>query len=120
MGRLRVGRVGSGLGDEVVAVVIEGEPPEVEIQCHGGSAAVALVVEALEAEAGRGPIGSSLGSGMRAARRSEPRPRSPWPRPRRPKVAAILLDQAEGALDGELRRVARSGAELGRSPVWMP
>ena len=46
--RLRLGRIGRGLGDEVVAVVIEEDPPVVEIQCHGGSAAVGLVVEALE------------------------------------------------------------------------
>ena len=45
-GRLRLGRIGRGLGDEVVAVVIEEDPPVVEIQCHGGSAAVGLVVEA--------------------------------------------------------------------------
>ena len=48
-GRLRVGRIGSGLGDEVVAVVVGGDPPEVEIQCHGGPAPVTLVVEALKA-----------------------------------------------------------------------
>src|SRR5206468_2415111 len=48
-GRLRVGRIGAGLGDELVAVVIGGDPPEVEVQCHGGPAPVALVVEALVA-----------------------------------------------------------------------
>src|SRR4051812_29498599 len=50
-GRLRLGRMGRGLGDEVVAVVVEGQPPEVEIHCHGGAAPLALVVEALS-EAG--------------------------------------------------------------------
>ena len=48
-GQLRLGRIGHGLGDEVVAVVLEGDPPAVEVQCHGGAAAVALVVEALQA-----------------------------------------------------------------------
>src|SRR3954452_5804472 len=50
-GRLRLGRMGAGLGDEVVAVVIaeapaQGESPEVEVEihCHGGPAAVVLVV----------------------------------------------------------------------------
>ena len=43
---LRVGRMGSGLGDEVVAVW-RGERPFVEIQCHGGPAAVSLVSQAL-------------------------------------------------------------------------
>ena len=45
--RPRLGRIGAGIGDEVVAVVLDGEPPEIEIQCHGGPAAVDLVVEAL-------------------------------------------------------------------------
>src|SRR5689334_9281596 len=44
--RPRLGRIGAGLGDEVMAIVLDGDPPEVEIQCHGGPAAVDLVVEA--------------------------------------------------------------------------
>src|SRR4051812_44488990 len=47
-GRLRLGRIGAGVGDEVVAVVLGGEPAEVEIQCHGGPAPVELVMTALE------------------------------------------------------------------------
>src|SRR4051812_36887822 len=47
--RLRLGRVGQGLGDEVVVVVREGTPAEVEVHCHGGSAALVLVAEALVA-----------------------------------------------------------------------
>ena len=35
---LRLGRIGQGPGDEVVAVVLEAELPAVEIQCHGGAA----------------------------------------------------------------------------------
>jgi tRNA modification GTPase len=115
VGRLRVGRVGSGLGDEVVAVVIDGESPEVEFQCHGGSAAVALVVEALVAGGGkvrppRSWARHSSGSAIRAeaafALASAPTVR----------VAEILLDQTEGALDDELRRVleAESGSALSR------
>ena len=46
-GVLRLGRIGHGLGDEVVVVVLEEEPPAVEVQCHGGEAAVSLVVETL-------------------------------------------------------------------------
>ena len=46
-GRPRVGRVGEGLGDEVVAVVLDGDEPEVEIHCHGGAAATELVLDAL-------------------------------------------------------------------------
>ena len=103
-GRLRVGRVGEGMGDEVVAVVVEGNPPEVEIQCHGGSAAVALVVEALRdggarTRSPRAWAWHSNGSRIRAeaavALASSPTAR----------VAEILLDQAQGALDEELRGV---------------
>lgn len=98
-GRPRVGRVGAGLGDEVVAVVLG--PDEVEVQCHGGSAAVALVVGAL------------------VDRGATPRPPLAWARHAHPspfraraaiaagaaatvRAAEILLDQADGALDREL------------------
>ncbi len=48
-GRLRVGRMGAGLGDEVVVAVLnETEVPAVEIQCHGGVAAVESVLQSLE------------------------------------------------------------------------
>ena len=47
--------MGRGLGDEVVAVVLAEEPPAVEIQCHGGAAALELVVEALRS-AGATPV----------------------------------------------------------------
>ncbi len=49
-GRPRVGRVGRGIGDEVVALILDepGQTLEVEIQCHGGPAAVGLVIDSLE------------------------------------------------------------------------
>jgi tRNA modification GTPase len=47
-GRLLLGRMGAGLGDEAVAVVLETAIPAVEIQCHGGTAAVGMVLESLE------------------------------------------------------------------------
>ena len=47
-GRLVLGRMGTGLGDEVVAVVLDSAIPAVEIQCHGGPAAVAMVLDSLE------------------------------------------------------------------------
>src|SRR6516165_5333180 len=52
-GRLRVGRAGLGQGDEVVAVRLDTAIPTVEIQCHGGAAAVASVVAALQAAGAR-------------------------------------------------------------------
>jgi tRNA modification GTPase len=115
LGRLRVGRVGSGLGDEVVAVVVSGDSPEVEIQCHGGSAAVALVVEALVAEGtivrsprawARHSNGSTIRAEAALALASAPTAR----------VAEILLDQTEGALDEEIGLVieAEPGLALSR------
>jgi tRNA modification GTPase len=97
-GRLRLGRIGAGVGDEVVAVVVAGPPPEVEIQCHGGSAAVALVVEAIGGQVrsarvwARNSAGSSLRAEAQVALATAPTAR----------VASIWLDQAEGALDDDL------------------
>jgi len=103
-GRLRLGRIGRGLGDEVVAVVIAEDPPVVEIQCHGGSAAVDLVVEAL-ADAGAQLAEPALWaeqtgeSSIRAAALLD-LTQAPTVR-----TAEILLEQAQGALDCELARL---------------
>ena len=92
----------------MVAVVVDGEPLEVEIQCHGGSAAVALVLEGLRAAGAKvGSMaswaGHSSGSRLRAeasiALASSPTAR----------VVEILLDQAEGAFEAELRQVLAVG-----------
>ena len=95
-GRPRLGRVGSGLGDEVVAVVLEGDAPEVEIHCHGGPAAVGLVVEALVAAGAekRQPV-----TWVRHASRSAVAAEAEVDLSRAPTVrsAEILLDQAQGA-----------------------
>ena len=65
-GRLRFGRMGAGLGDEVVAFVTVDDLPEVEIQCHGGTAAVALVLDALRDEGIRiVPAGEWVGRNAR-------------------------------------------------------
>jgi tRNA modification GTPase len=103
-GRLRFGRVGAGMGDEVVAVVREGEPPEVEIHCHGGSAAVALVVEALVAEGG---TRRSVEAWSRHSARSTIEAHAILDLARAPtlRAAEILLAQAQGALREELLRV---------------
>ncbi len=103
-GRPRVGRIGSGLGDEVVAVVLGGDPPEVEVQCHGGPGPVALVVEALVAAGAtlrpprawaRHASGSKLRSDAALALAAASTLRA----------AAILLDQAGGALEADLRAI---------------
>jgi len=103
-GRLRLGRIGRGAGDEVVAVVIEEDPPAVEIQCHGGSAALGLVVEALR-EAGAELAEPALwaehtGESSIMAAALLDLTRAPTLR-----TAEILLEQAQGALDRELTRL---------------
>jgi tRNA modification GTPase len=115
-GRLRVGRIGAGLGDEVVAVVIDGSAPEVEVQCHGGQAAISLVVEALTEGGARvrsqrswanHASGSKLRGEAMVALASAPTSR----------VAEILLDQVEGAFDIELRRVLDSNVPSALSRI---
>jgi tRNA modification GTPase len=103
-GQLRLGRIGRGFGDEVVAVVTADNPPCVEIQCHGGSAALSLVVdELLEREARLVETDvwakHAGGSPIQAAAILE-MTRAPTLR-----TAEILLEQTQGALDLELGRL---------------
>jgi len=102
--RPRFGRVGAGLGDEVVAVVLEGESPEVEVQCHGGSAAVEMVVEALAGAGARRVEPSAFAAHMAAS----PIQAAAWDELAKvatTRAAEILLEQAQGALDRELDRL---------------
>ncbi len=103
-GRPRVGRIGVGLGDEVVAVVVEGDPPEVEIHCHGGPAPVALVVEALVAAGAERlqPV-----AWIRHVARSRIAAEAEVDLARAPTVrsAEVLLDQSQGALEADARRL---------------
>jgi tRNA modification GTPase len=109
-GRLRLGRIGSGLGDEVVAVVLAPGPgtdataTEVEIQCHGGAAAVGLVVEALVRQGAerRQPVAWVRQSARRAieAEAQVDLARAPTLR-----AAEIFLEQAQGALTVAVRRL---------------
>ncbi len=106
VGRLRVGRVGAGLGDEVVAVIVDAgsDSPEVEIQCHGGPSAIGLVVEALvasgaKARSPRAWLKHSNGSSINTEAELA------LARASTAKVAEVLLDQVNGALDDELRRI---------------
>ena len=105
--RLRLGRIGHGLGDEVVTAVLDGDTPAVEIQCHGGTAAVALVIAAVE-EAGAeradmAQLAQHVSRERLAANALIDLARAPTLR-----TAEILLDQAQGALRDELVRLGRS------------
>jgi len=109
----RLGRVGQGLGDEVVAVVLksENEPPgnkdqRVEFQCHGGVAACELVLEALEREGATRSSSRLWGDFLR----QNPSRRVAWdelPHAPTARVAEILLDQAEGAFDRQIEQAIR-------------
>ena len=100
-GRLRLGRIGRGLGDEVVAVVLELDPPAVEIQCHGGPAAQGMVLEALQAVgAGAAPADQWAEHAMPTRIRAQAL--VDLGRTSTLRTAEILLDQAWGALDREL------------------
>ncbi len=96
-GRLRYGRAGPGRGDEVVAVLLEGPRPLAEIHGHGGTAAIASVVQALQ-EAGavladdEEEVLETPGDRIRA-QAMEDLASAPTLR-----AAEILLDQGRGAL----------------------
>ena len=126
-GKPRFGRVGTPPGDEVVAVVTSDLSPEVEIHCHGGPAAVELVVSALVATGAewRGPA-AWVRQNARSTIEAEARvdlARAPTLR-----TAEILLEQAQGALAREFDRVAAhdtsatptaAGALLARAAIGL-
>ncbi len=106
-GRLRVGRMGAGLGDEVVVAVLKTEVPAVEIQCHGGVAAALSVLDSLEhAGVRRGrrweiPGFDYPGNDGLSAAALEDLAHAPTVR-----TAEILLDQLHGALRDEIAGIA--------------
>jgi tRNA modification GTPase len=104
-GRLRYGRAGPGRGDEVVAVVLEGPQPVAEIHGHGGTAAIASVVRALQ-DAGavveddeEGDVLDAQGDRIRTRAMAD-LASAPTLR-----VAEILLDQARGTLSEAIARL---------------
>lgn len=105
-GRLRLGRAGLGIGDEVVAVRLEATVPTIEIQCHGGPAAVEAVVGALKQA---GAIEETTQNATIEAQALDDLARAPTLR-----SAAILLDQANGVLSATIDQTLdaiRSGSD---------
>jgi len=100
-GRVRLGRIGRGPGDEVVAVVLDEQPQAVELQCHGGSAAVEMVIAALEQAGAERSDPAALvetwTDDVIAAEAALDLCRAPTLA-----TAEVLLEQAEGALRREL------------------
>ena len=118
-GRLRLGRAGHGLGDEVVAVRLDAATPIVEIQCHGGSEAVRSVVAALEAAGARPWIGGEAEPGHEPGPAADPiaaQALADLPHAPTLRTAEILLDQAQGALGRDLERL-RHDTRLGTEPT---
>ncbi len=106
VGLPRLGRVGEGAGDEVVVVVCGAVPPEVEIHCHGGPAAIALVVRALNSEGAESSdpalwVSERAGDAI-AAEATLDLARAPTLR-----TAEVLLEQSRGALRHELAEAIR-------------
>jgi tRNA modification GTPase len=103
-GRPRVGRIGSGLGDEVVAIIASDEPEAVEVHCHGGPAAIALVVDGLTSR-GASRVSASEWVRHRAPSALRAEAIADLPLATTLRAASHLLDQANGALDRELGRI---------------
>jgi tRNA modification GTPase len=100
--------MGEGVGDEVVAALVEGRSDSLEIQCHGGTAAVEMVLGALEAAGatrcrGSPPFENEFSRCGLLADALADLARAPTVR-----TAEILLDQVHGALAGELARLIRA------------
>lgn len=110
-GRPRLGRVGAGEGDEVVAFLVpveemdEARPVEVEVHCHGGTAAVALVLAALS-EAGARVCESDRWLGRHGQARLTVEAEQDLARAPTLRAAEILLDQAKGSLAREVKQLA--------------
>ena len=114
-GRLRLGRAGVGVGDEVVAVRFDDRTPIVEIHCHGGVAAVAAVARALE-EAGA--VRSASDRVLRSSTDDPIRAEAMEDLASAPtlRTAEILLDQVHGAFSRSLAGLvsaAGGGTPLG-------
>lgn len=100
-GRPRLGRVGRGIGDEVVAVILPNEdPPAVELQCHGGAAAIGLVLDALR-DVGATVVEPAVAARWMSASRIRADALLDLARAPTLRTAEILLEQAAGALDRE-------------------
>lgn len=92
--RPRFGRFAGG--DEVVALILDGQPPAVEIHGHGGTAATAAILAALEA---RGVlIETDFPQSDSIATQAE----ADLARADTLRVASILLDQCDGTLERDL------------------
>jgi tRNA modification GTPase len=99
-----LGRLGTGLGDEVVAVIVGKEPPEVEVHCHGGAGAVGLVIESLVA-VGAERLAPTSWIEHDSRSTIEAQARVDLFKSLTARTAEILLEQVHGALARELDEI---------------
>jgi tRNA modification GTPase len=121
-GSMRFGRFGEPPGDEVVLAVRPGTPvPWFEVHCHGGEQVVAWLIEQV-VERGAAPVSwveleeTRAGSWVRATAAEQ------LGRALTLKTAAVLLDQANGALEVEVKKLlamnaAAEGRERARNEI---
>lgn len=114
LSRPRVGRIGSGRGDEVV-VIAESES-SVEIQCHGGDAAIELVLEDLRVTGVEIVDPNALSSTDEPSQLRREAAES-LARTTTLAAAEILIEQAAGALDCEISMIRRQLRESGTAAV---
>ncbi|WZO97366.1 GTPase [Isosphaeraceae bacterium EP7] len=103
-GRPRLGRIGRGLGDEVVVSIVPGAACEVEIHTHGGPAALSLVLDAL-VDSG---VALAAPSDWLVSRQASPlavQAELDLAAASTARAAEILMDQVDGALDREIRLI---------------
>ena len=104
LGDIAFGRWLSTSGEELV--VCRRSEERVEIHCHGGKAAVAAVLEAL-ASAGCEAVSWADWGDERGENRIQTQAIEALARATTERTAAILLDQYDGALGGEIQAVVR-------------
>ena len=104
---IRFGRWNDDRGEEVI--VVRRDEQAIEIHCHGGSAASAAILQALRKQG----VAATDNGGTKEDRSAPASParfaREAWAALQRApteRVAAVLLDQAHGALDRAVSEIA--------------
>jgi tRNA modification GTPase len=120
--RPRVGRIGGPSGEEVVAVITRrgsSDPPtsRVEIHCHGGDVAVRSLLDRLS-EHGATVRDAPAAARSLATSRLVAEAWTALAEASTEPTAAILLDQAQGALGAAIARIAGALADHPTAALW--
>ncbi|MBI2191948.1 MAG: 50S ribosome-binding GTPase [Planctomycetes bacterium] len=119
-GELRLGRLmdGKDVLDEAMVCVLPGDPPAVEIQCHGGQETIRRILRCLEAQGVKlvkPPEWLSLSACRMGLDRIQCEAAEAIPWARSELALSLLLAQHEGALSGFVRDLA--GGRVGKAEV---